>query len=217
MCRLGCVILAFLCLTAPAHAREERPGDFDYYVLSLSWSPSYCAAEGHRANPMQCASGRPYAFVVHGLWPQYERGWPDYCRMRNFRRLTEREVERMLDIMPSRDLVRHEWKKHGTCSGLPPRGYLDHTRRARQRIVIPPALKKLEKYVTVDPDAVERAFRAANRGLAADAIAVTCDRRRLREVRICMTRDLKFRACREVDRRKCRLNKVVMPPIRQSR
>ena len=28
----------------------NTPGDFAYYVLSLSWSPSYCAAEGQGAD-----------------------------------------------------------------------------------------------------------------------------------------------------------------------
>ena len=45
-------------------------------------------------------------------------------------------------------------------------------------------------------------------------IAVTCDKRYLRDVRICMTKDLQFRACPEIDRRGCRLDKVVMPPLR---
>ena len=54
-------------------------GDFDFYVLALSWSPSYCAIEGDGADPAQCANGRPYAFVVHGLWPQYEKGYPRDC------------------------------------------------------------------------------------------------------------------------------------------
>ena len=209
---LAALVLALRPLPSLA---DGRPGVFDYYVLSLSWSPSYCEAEGKRADRFQCGSERPFAFVVHGLWPQYERGWPDYCHMRNFRRLTEREVTGMLDIMPSRDLVRHEWKKHGTCSGLSPVGYLERMRAARKRVAVPPALTHLDDYRMVDPDLVEKAFRAANPGLPADAIAVTCDRRRLREVRICMTRELEFRPCHAVDRRGCRRDRVVMPPSRR--
>ena len=212
----GFAALLLALASAEAHAGDNRPGDFDYYVLSLSWSPSYCEAEGVRASPMQCGSERPYAFVVHGLWPQYERGWPQYCHMKRYRGLRRSEVDAMLDIMPSPALIRHEWKKHGTCSGLTPRGYLDTLRAARNRVVIPPSLKRLEKYTMVDPDAVEKAFRAANPGLNANAIAVTCDRRRLREVRICFTDKLEFRRCREVDRRACRAGRVVMPPTRSN-
>ena len=95
---------------------------FDFYVLSLSWSPSYCEAEGDNANRQQCDIGRPYAFVVHGLWPQFERGFPADCDT------AEREVDNdtlrsLYDIMPSSGLIRHEWRKHGTCSGLSQHDY----------------------------------------------------------------------------------------------
>lgn len=63
-----------------AEAPVPRGQGFDFYVLSLSWSPSYCEAEGEQANGQQCRAGRPYAFVVHGLWPQYERGYPENCQ-----------------------------------------------------------------------------------------------------------------------------------------
>src|SRR5262249_56886681 len=60
----------------------------------------------------------------------------------------------------------------------------------------------------------EEAFSEVNPGLARDAIAVTCDRRRLSEVRICLGKDLGFRPCPEIDSRACRRDKVVMPPVR---
>lgn len=193
----GLLVLGlWLCLALPGELSAQKsgtnvPGDFSYYVLTLSWSPSYCEAEGDRANRFQCDSGRPYHFVVHGLWPQYERGWPDYCPSATSRP-PESVVRGMLSIMPSPGLVRHEWKKHGTCSGLSVNGYFDLVREARERIRIPPAFQKIESYVMVEPGAVETAFRTANPGIAADGIAVTCDRRRLREVRICMTKSLQF-------------------------
>ncbi len=220
--RLLSVLLALaLCPAAglvPTGAMAQRvgtnvPGDFDYYVLTLSWSPSYCEAEGDRADRFQCAGGRPYSFVVHGLWPQYERGWPEFCPTTTSRP-SEQIVRGMLDIMPSPDLVRHEWQKHGTCAGLSVEGYFDLVRRAHDRVRVPPAFRGIDRYVTVQPGAIEGAFRKANPGLAADAIAVDCDHRRLREVRICMDKSLNFRGCREVDRRACRLDKVVLPPVR---
>jgi ribonuclease T2 len=45
-------------------------------------------------------------------------------------------------------------------------------------------------------------------------IAVTCDSRRLREVRVCMDKNLAFRSCPETDRHACRHPRVVMPPVR---
>lgn len=210
-------LLACLCLAGlPASAQklgQNVPGDFDYYVLTLSWSPSYCEAEGARADRFQCASGRPYHFVVHGLWPQYERGWPEFCRTTDSQP-SETTVRDMLDIMPSPNLVRHEWQKHGTCAGLSVDGYFELVRKAREAVRIPPAFQSIDKYVSVAPGGIETAFRTANPGLAADAIAVSCDRQRLREVRICMDKSLKFRGCKEIDRRSCRLDKVVLPPVR---
>jgi ribonuclease T2 len=69
--------------------------------------------------------------------------------------------------------------------------------------------------LTVSPDEVEEAFVKVNPGLARDAIAVTCDSRRLSEVRICVGKDFHFRACPDIDARACRRDKIVMPPLRQ--
>ena len=201
-------------LLAGAPVRAETAGDFDFYVLSLSWSPSFCESrEGSREN-LQCGSARPFAFIVHGLWPQYERGYPEFCSTREPREVPRREIDRVLDIMPSRSLVRHEWEKHGTCSGLRQRSYFNLTRQARERIKIPSEFTRLDDYKVTSPRAVEAAFIAANPGLRPDGIAVTCGDRRLDEVRICLTRDLAFRSCREVDRNACRAAEVVMPPVR---
>lgn len=187
--------------------------DFDYYVLSLSWSPSYCEAEGADANRQQCASGRPYAFVVHGLWPQFERGWPEDCQTRD-REVADGTLRSLYDIMPSAGLIRYQWRKHGSCSGFGQGDYFRVLRAARERIVIPAAYRQVGQWLTVDPDTVESDFRKANQGLPANGVAVTCDDRYLREVRLCLTQDLAFRSCPEVDRRACTSAKAVMPPMR---
>lgn len=186
---------------------------FAFFVLSLSWSPSYCEAEGEDANRQQCASGRPYAFVVHGLWPQYETGYPEFCATAE-PTVAEATLRGLHDLMPSAGLIRHQWKKHGSCSGLSQADYFATLRAARGRVTIPAPYRRLDAYRTVDPDSVERDFVAANDGLAQDGVAVTCDRRYLREVRICLTRDLVFRPCPEIDRRACDLDRAVMPPVR---
>jgi len=197
--------------------RQSAPGQFDFYVLSLSWSPSFCEAARERggitrSQQVQCG-GRPYSFVVHGLWPQYERGFPDYCE-RPAPRLARNIMTSMLDLMPAPGLIFNEWDKHGTCSGLGPRGYFEAIRKARAGVKIPPEFLELSQPMTVTPAAIEAAFVKVNPGLSQSAIAVTCDRSRLSEVRICMTKDLQFRACEEIDRRACRRDTVVMPPIR---
>jgi ribonuclease T2 len=198
--------------------RQNRPGEFDFYVLSLSWSPSFCDAAGERGTPPQeqCGGARPYSFVVHGLWPQYERGFPEFCQV-PAPRLNRDIVSSMLDLMPSPRLIFHEWDKHGTCSGLNPRAYFDTVRKVRAQVKIPEAYIELTQALTVTPDEVEEAFVAANPGLARDAVAVTCDNRRLREVRICVSKEFAFQACEETNRRACRRDKLVMPPVRVRR
>lgn len=200
-------------------ARQNKPGEFDFYVLSLSWSPSFCEASqergSSRGSDQQCGD-RPYAFVVHGFWPQYDKGFPEYCQV-PAPRLDRNIVSSMLDLMPAPRLIFHEWDRHGTCSGLSPRAYFDTVRKARAVVKIPDQFLDVKTPLTVAPDSVEDAFLAANPGLTRSAMAVGCDSRRLREVRICMTRDLRFRDCDEVDRRACRREQLVMPPVRRAK
>ena len=197
--------------------RQNEPGQFDFYVLSLSWSPSFCDAATERsperaARDQQCGE-RPFSFVVHGLWPQYEKGFPEFCQ-NPAPRLDRNIVSSMLDMMPSPRLIFHEWDRHGVCAGLPARGYFDTVRKARATVKIPPAYLDLAEPKTVSPSEVEEAFVAANPGLTREAIAIGCDSKRLNEVRICLSKDLKFRNCAEVDRRACRRDQVVMPRVR---
>ncbi|GAB4066071.1 ribonuclease T2 [Ancylobacter sonchi] len=200
--------------TTPAAAqRAATPGQFDHYVLSLSWSPTYCESAGSKADPAQCRIGRPFAFVVHGLWPQNVSGWPEDCQ-KPAPFVPEPVVRSMLDLMPSRRLVIHEWRKHGTCAGLDATAYFDTVRKAYAAVTIPPDYRQLDDYKMVSPDEVEAAFLAANPGLDTGMIAVTCDSRRLREVRICLNKSLGFTSCAEVDKRACRTPRVVMPPMR---
>src|SRR5579872_541650 len=212
---LAASLSAATCVAASAQdARQDEPGQFDFYVLSLSWSPSYCAAahDSGRSGGAQCGA-RPYSFVVHGLWPQYEKGFPEYC-LQPSPRLYHGIVDDMLDLMPAPRLIYNEWDKHGTCSGLSARAYFETIRKARAAIKIPPDYIALSDPKTVSPAEIEEAFMKVNPGLPADAIAVTCNRTRLSEVRVCMSKDLQFRSCEEIDRRACRRDQVMMPPVR---
>ncbi|WP_368465606.1 ribonuclease [Hoeflea sp. TYP-13] len=195
--------------TAPAGS------GFDFYVLALSWSPSYCEAEGERANKQQCGGERQYGFVVHGLWPQFEKGYPQFC-IEDPQKVEVRIEDGFLDIMPSRALIRHQWKKHGTCAGLSQTHYFDTIRTAHGRVNLPVIMPQDGKYRTVSPDEIEEAFLESNPKLDKKHFAVTCDRRRLREVRICMTADLEYRSCPEITRRSCKRPSIVIPPSRGS-
>jgi ribonuclease T2 len=194
--------------------RQNQAGEFDYYVLALSWSPSFCeaTAERGRESKEQCGP-RPFSFVVHGLWPQYEKGFPEYCQV-PAPRLNRNIVSSMLDLMPSPRLVFHEWDRHGTCSGLNPRVYFDNVRKARAVVKIPDQYLEVKEPITVTPDEVEEAFVKANPGMSRAGLAVTCDSKRVSEVRICVSREFGFRDCPDIDRRACRRDKLVMPPVR---
>ena len=184
----------------------DSPGRFDYYVLSLSWSPEYCASEARPADT-QCA--RPYAFVVHGLWPQNERGWPENCGRGEY--LEESLIQSLLPLMPSRGLILHEWRKHGVCSGLGAKEYFATTRRARERITVPARYEALDRPLVTSVARIEQDFLAANPGLAPNRIAVQCKGRFLRELRICMTRDLESRACGVEVRDRCGAEVILRP------
>src|SRR5262245_35216654 len=208
-------LAALLRAGSPAAAQGRahgEPGQFDFYVLSLSWSPSFCETPAGSGAPEQCGA-RPFAFVVHGLWPQYERGFPQSCQVPP-PRLDRRIVEEMLDLMPARKLVYHEWDKHGTCSGLGQREYFDTLRKARAAVKIPAQFEHPQQSLNVAPGAIVDAFVKANQGLAPAGISIDCDRRFLREVRVCLTRDLRFRECSASAGRACRTDSLLMPPLR---
>ena len=217
--RAAFAVLAVILAAGPAASQDRRqnqPGAFDFYVLSLSWSPSYCEARQdrtpNRSRERQC-DGRPFSFVVHGLWPQYERGFPSYCQV-PAPRLDRTIVGSVLDLMPSPRLIFHEWDQHGTCSGLSPRAYFESVRNARAAVKIPPEYAELERPIAVAPGEVAAAFLKANPGLSPRAISVFCDRKWLTEVRICLGKDLSFRVCTENRRHTCRLDRARMPAVR---
>ena len=216
--RSGAVPLAFekerretSILAEPSASVLPYGAGFDFYVLALSWSPSYCASKGGGADPQQCGLAKPLGFTAHGLWPQFERGSPQNCAAGS--RNVDRETLRLIEpVMPSDGLARHEWQKHGTCSGLSQAGYFSTLMRAVEKVRIPGLFMQMPAARQIAPSMVETAFLQANPGMEPKGFAAVCGGRYLSEVRICMTKDLKFRACPEVDRKACRARAVEMPP-----
>jgi ribonuclease T2 len=196
----------------PSKPRRAANANFDFYVLSMSWSPQHCATPSGERDKMQCAGGRLYDFVLHGLWPQNEKGWPADCDSRQVDRAT---VDSMLDIMPSPSLVRHEWRKHGTCSGLEAPEYFAEARRAFEAIRIPDAYKRPKLQVIEKPSEMRRKFEAANPRFTEESFAVVCSGRYLQEVRACLTQNFEPRPCnREVLRNQCRVDEMILRPVR---
>ncbi|MEO8667430.1 MAG: ribonuclease T2 [Bauldia sp.] len=210
MTRLLAALLAlFLVSPAAAEQRGGTPGDFDFWVLSLSWSPSYCRF-GENPSPAEC-DGRHPGFVVHGLWPQYERGYPSFCPSSMPRRLPAAVVDSVDDIMPSQGLIRHEWEKHGFCSGLSANQYFSLLRRAFEKVHIPAPLLKVGEDSMVKPEVIEGAFAAANPGLTPAGMAAVCSDGHFEELRVCFDKSLNFRRCAEVDRGTCRSPRTLVP------
>lgn len=206
--------IAALALAAgPVSADGEKAGDFDYYVLALSWSPAYCVLEGDAQGQDQCDPRHDFGFTLHGLWPQYENGWPAYCQT-GARDPSRAETRAMADIMGSDGLAWYQWKKHGRCSGLSAQQYFAAARQAYRAVHMPEVFGKLQDDVRLPAHVVEEAFLEANPGLKADMITVTCDAGLIREAHVCLDRDLQPRACSADIARDCTLPKALMKAVR---
>jgi ribonuclease T2 len=205
--------LAAFCWATAAQAEGERAGDFDYYVLSLSWSSAWCALEGDVRDDPQCDEGRGLTFVLHGLWPQYEEGWPSFCRTVE-RDPTRAETAAMADIMGGAGLAFYQWKKHGRCSGLSAPAYYSEAREAFDRVTIPDFLAKVSRSLEVPASVIEEAFLEANPGLVRDQITITCKNGLIQEARVCLTPDLDFRRCGQDVIRDCRLQDALLEAVR---
>ncbi|MBY6135952.1 ribonuclease T2 [Leisingera sp. XS_AS12] len=214
MPKLFCGLIALLaCLAAPAAAEGEPAGEFDYYVLALSWSPNWCAQEGDARKADQCHPRHDHGWTLHGLWPQFHRGWPSYCRtaVAPPSRAMSRD---MADIMGSPGLAWHQWKKHGTCAGLSAQAYYALMREAYNRITRPAIFRKLTKPVTLPASLVEEAFLQANPALTRDSVTITCRDGAIQEARICLSKSLEPVPCGRDVIRDCTLENARFAPIR---
>lgn len=208
------VLTFLLCLLpALALARGEKSGEFDYYVMALSWSPNWCEREGDARGAEQCDPRHDHGWILHGLWPQYEAGWPSYCPTTE-RAPSRRMTRDMRDIMASDGLAWHQWNKHGVCSGLLAEDYYALSREAYGRVTRPDVFRRLEKAVRLPAAVVEEAFLEANPALEADMITITCRDGYIQEARICLTKDLTPRRCGDDVIRDCRASSARFAPIR---
>jgi ribonuclease T2 len=195
-------------VSRPANDNQLQ-AEFDFYVLSLSWSPSHCERNGKR-DTIQCVQNRYPGFVVHGLWPQREAGWPEFCST-NIDRVPAQVIDSMLDIMPSPTLILHQWRKHGSCSGLSPQDYFTLTRQAFERVKIPTIFRSPPRRLAIDPMRIEEQFEATNANLKGSMIQATCQQGNVQEVRVCLSKNLGFRPCPHLEYQACNAPSVAMP------
>jgi ribonuclease T2 len=206
-------LFALLCLLSPPAAAQDRAGAFDYYVLSLSWSANWCALEGDERGSPQCDAAADFGWILHGLWPQYERGYPANCATSE-RPPSRSDTGAMADIMGTSGLAWHQWRKHGVCSGLSADDYFALSREAYGRVTRPDVFRQLTRDVTLPAALIEEAFMRDNPGMQADHITITCKSGHIQEARICLTRDLELRRCGDDVIRDCTMTDAVFNAMR---
>ena len=206
-------LIALLCLPRSTVANGEVAGEFDYFVLSLSWSPNWCALEGDARQSPQCDASEDHGWILHGLWPQYHRGYPSFCR--TIQKAPSRGMTaQMADIMGTSGLAWHQWKKHGTCTGLSASDYYALSRQAYDVVTRPEVFRKLTDPVKLPASVIEDAFLRANPTFEADGLTITCRGRHIQEVRVCLSRDLAPVPCGRDVIKDCTLDNAFFEPVR---
>jgi ribonuclease T2 len=188
---------------------DNTPGSFDFYLLTLSWAPEFCATHNTSRASSECDSKRHYGFIVHGLWPENSDGsYPQACAPAQ--PVAQSTMQQMLPIMPDRGLIQHEWATHGTCSGLTTAHYFADIQKAFSEVQIPPEYRAPSQLVTVSPSEVEQKFAVANH-VPVGAFRVSCSAGELIAVEACLTKDLQYRQCGS-GVRDCRAAQVTIQP-----
>lgn len=105
----------------------NRYAPVDYYLLALSWSPDFCAAQQRQNGgdlpqklQYQCANTQQFGWVIHGLWPQNKNArsvedHPRFCQG-DLPALPASLIEKYLPESPGAALLQGEWEKHGACA-----------------------------------------------------------------------------------------------------
>lgn len=192
---------------ALAQPHTGTPGQFDYYLFTLSWSPEYC--HSHR-DAVECTGGNHYGFIVHGLWPQFNRGYPEHCSNEGM----PSDTSPVDKIMPDPSLIHHEWTTHGTCSGLYGNQYFLLIRKIYDSIRIPAELVAPKRTLTMHPADVKRLFERANPQIHDQTMAVNCPQNFLSGVQICVTKSGTPFTCPGNAVRDCRAPNINIPPVR---
>ena len=211
---LSLCLLFFVTLQpAPGAAKGEVAGQFDYYVLALSWSPNWCAQEGDTRQSSQCDADKDHGWIMHGLWPQFHRGYPSFCRTVERPPLRSMTAD-MQDIMGTPGLAWYQWKKHGSCTGLSAPRYFDLARRAYETVERPPVFRKIKDQIRLPASVIEEAFLKANPDLEPDGVTVTCKAGYIQEVRVCLSKDLRPVPCGRDVVKDCSLSDALFDPIK---
>lgn len=163
---------------------QGKTGTFDYYLLSLSWSPTYCDTPSGKHNRQQCGGKQPHGMVVHGLWPQYTDGtWPQCCQQVDAVKPSP-AVDQASRVMIGTKLLSHEWTKHGACVTSRQDEYFGRINQAVTSLGLAPGIPAtgLERIRVSD---LKRHW-----AIPTASITVQCKGKRLKEVHICLDKAL---------------------------
>ncbi len=193
------------------NSTHDTPGNFDYYLLTLSWAPEFCASHGSSASSSECDPRRHFGFVVHGLWPENEDGsYPQHCAAAQ--PVAQATVQHMLPIMPDRGLIQHEWATHGTCGGLDTQTYFGDIDKAFRQVQVPQDYRAVASMVNANPADIEQKFADANHA-PRGAFRVSCSNAEFVAIEACLTKDLQYRQCGST-LRDCRAPQVTVRPTK---
>ena len=165
------------------------------YTLALSWSPEFCRFRDDEPRHARQCGGRAgsFAFVVHGLWPDGTRGWPQWCPTR--RQPSQSEVRASLCMSPDAGLIARQWAKHGSCMTRDPDVYLRVTRILWNSLRWPD-FDRLSRRRGLTAGDIRTAFADANPYWDAEDVGLAVNSRGwLREMRLCYGADFMPTAC----------------------
>jgi len=210
---LGCSLVADGCAKhkkQPTPPSDASAGDFDYFLLTLSWAPEFCATNPKGKSNAECDPKKHMGLVVHGLWPQYDNGkGPEYCG--STPPVSSSIVNRMMPIMPGKDLIQHEWSKHGTCSALSTQDYLGMIEKLYNGLTVPDYFKKPSDIAQTSASKIDKEFASANNA-PARAFRVSCPQNEFSAVEICISKDMQYQACPSTVK-ECRAPKIEVRPV----
>jgi len=194
----------------PPTTSDASAGDFDYFLLTLSWAPEFCATNPNGRKSIECAPSQHRGLVVHGLWPQYDSGkWPQDCA--STPPVSSSTANHMMPIMPGKQLIQHEWEKHGTCSGMSVEDYFGAIEKLYNGLEVPGEFKKPTDSAQTTPAAIEQKFASANNA-PKTAFRVSCPQNEFSAVEVCLSKELQYQACPST-LKECRAPHIEVRPV----
>ena len=194
----------------PATTSDASAGDFDYFLLTLSWAPEFCASNPNGRTSVECAPNQHRGLVVHGLWPQYDNGkWPQDCA--STPPVSSGTVNHMMPIMPGKQLIQHEWAKHGTCSGMSVQDYFGAIEKLYNELEVPAEFKRPASSAQTNPVTIEQKFATANNA-PQSAFRVSCPQNEFSAVEVCLSKELQYQTCPNTVK-ECRAPQIEVRPV----